>query len=360
MPRPRAAAACCDARARLRGRPAPPGPGQGPPPLSPFETWIALPILFTACVYNTLQLVPVAALPSSVARVLGYPSDLFRLARLATTTPTRELREALAPEGWLASASIVRLWRANYGAQAIENLLWRLSSVDGRVRGVYLCRNSTSFWAPSRSWRVPFARRTPSTRRMQSTGCSVSTWHTHGCLRSSPCRPSERLLRSWTMYYSAATSRRRTNCVLCARARTCASLHSLHSPRSVRSTLRASYGPRMCPCRASGSTYVPLAYTVACQRTFVAAHASIAPAHACVDLYARAAPGGQSHARAPGHVGGFWRRRVKSVGGREPPCRYDTRRLQRLGRGATCPFIAAFTTAPIEAVPHAASSCRSN
>lgn len=115
-------------------RSASPAPGQGPPPLSPFETWIAFPILFTACVYNALQLVPVALLPPTLARVLGNPSDLFRLARLATTTPTRELREALAPEGWLASAMIVRLWRADYGVQAIENLLWRLSSVDGRVR----------------------------------------------------------------------------------------------------------------------------------------------------------------------------------------------------------------------------------
>ncbi|WFD20276.1 hypothetical protein MCAP1_002520 [Malassezia caprae] len=109
-------------------RPAPPAPGQGPPPLSPFETWIAFPMLFAACVYNTLQLVPVALLPPTLARVLGYPSDLFRLARLATTTPTRELREALAPAGWMAGTAIVRLWREKHGAQAMENLLWRLSS----------------------------------------------------------------------------------------------------------------------------------------------------------------------------------------------------------------------------------------
>ncbi|WFD28090.1 hypothetical protein MNAN1_003096 [Malassezia nana] len=115
----------------LRWRPAPSVPAAAVP-LSPFEVWVALPMLFTACVYHTLELVPVALLPATLSRVMGYPSDLFRLAHLATTTPTRTLREALAPDGWLSGAAMVRLWRTNYGSQAIENLLWRLSSVDGR------------------------------------------------------------------------------------------------------------------------------------------------------------------------------------------------------------------------------------
>ena len=127
----------------------PPQPGaRAPParslPLSPLETWVVFPLLIRACVYNTLQLVPIASLPPTLARVVGYPSDVFRLAHLSTTTPTRELREALAPNGWLSSAAIVRLWRATYGEQAIESLLWRLSNVDGRVRYIVSHRNSTS------------------------------------------------------------------------------------------------------------------------------------------------------------------------------------------------------------------------
>lgn len=99
---------------------------------SAFETFVLAPLVVLGVVYNVVQLVPSVYLPPSLG--LGYASDLFLLWQQRTTVSMQALREAFLPHGALGRMPLVQQWRERFGEEGIERLLWRLSSVDGRVR----------------------------------------------------------------------------------------------------------------------------------------------------------------------------------------------------------------------------------
>lgn len=99
---------------------------------SAFETYVLAPLVVLGVVYNVVQLIPSAYLPPSLG--LGYASDLFLLWQQRTTVSMQALREAFLPHGALGRTPLVQQWRERFGEEGIERLLWRLSSVDGRVR----------------------------------------------------------------------------------------------------------------------------------------------------------------------------------------------------------------------------------
>lgn len=101
-------------------------------PSSAWDTWVLGPLTAAAAAYHAAALVPSAWLPTPW-RALGYPSDVFLLLRQRTTISTQVLREALAPGG--ALGGLAHAWRTRFGEEALERLIWRWSSVDGRVRG---------------------------------------------------------------------------------------------------------------------------------------------------------------------------------------------------------------------------------
>ena len=102
-------------------------------PPSAWDTWVLGPLTAAAAAYHAAALVPSAWLPTPW-RAHGYPSDVFLLLRQRTTISTQLLRDALAPGG--ALSGLAHAWRTRFGEEALERLLWRWSSVDGRVRGL--------------------------------------------------------------------------------------------------------------------------------------------------------------------------------------------------------------------------------
>ncbi|WFD33092.1 hypothetical protein MSPP1_004149 [Malassezia sp. CBS 17886] len=98
----------------------------------PFETWVMAPLVWLAVVYDVASLIPARWLPSRVAAHCGYRSDLFLTLGAKTTVSTRVLREAFAPSGALARLGVAEAWHALFGEDAVNTLLARLSSVEGR------------------------------------------------------------------------------------------------------------------------------------------------------------------------------------------------------------------------------------
>ncbi|WFC94739.1 hypothetical protein MBRA1_001373 [Malassezia brasiliensis] len=96
---------------------------------SAWDTWVLGPLTAAAAAYHAAALVPSTWLPMSW-RAHGYPSDVFLLLRQRTTISTQVLREALAPGG--ALNGLAHAWRIRFGDDALERLIWRWSSVDGR------------------------------------------------------------------------------------------------------------------------------------------------------------------------------------------------------------------------------------
>lgn len=104
-------------------------------PAGAYERFIILPLVVLALAYNAVQLVPATWLPQDPCGVFtGYPSDLFLLLQRKTSVSTQVLREALAPHSGTTAGKLVDKWRAKFGDDALDGLLWRLSSVEGRVR----------------------------------------------------------------------------------------------------------------------------------------------------------------------------------------------------------------------------------
>lgn len=104
-------------------------------PAGAYERLIVLPLAVLALAYNVLQLVPTGWLPQDPYGVItGYTSDLFLLLHRKTSVSTQVLREALASRSGTAVGKVADMWRAKFGDDALDALLWRLSSVEGRVR----------------------------------------------------------------------------------------------------------------------------------------------------------------------------------------------------------------------------------
>ncbi|KAL4398788.1 hypothetical protein ACI68E_004185 [Malassezia pachydermatis] len=109
------------------------------------DTWLMAPLTGALALYHILQFVPQAWLPSGILTTWGLPLDLFRMLGVSTIVPTRVLRIAMEPNGQLGRLPILHQWRESFGDEAIENLLWRLSNVEGRK--LYLTLGAMPFLA---------------------------------------------------------------------------------------------------------------------------------------------------------------------------------------------------------------------
>lgn len=147
-----------------------------------YEVWVLAPLTAVAVAYNITQLIPCIWLPQNWNQ-LGYPSDLFLLLHQRTTVTTQVLREALTPEGSLSA--LAQTWLERFGGESIDRLLWRLSSVDGRVRGSLSPRNSTLSLEHGPSWRARIAPTNWIVSFMQPSRSSLHTWPLQCSLASS-------------------------------------------------------------------------------------------------------------------------------------------------------------------------------
>lgn len=107
------------------------------PTSSAFEDYIVYPILFVTVFYHIIHFIPSTLLPATFRHAWwGYPSDLFLLSQAPTSVPTLVLRESLKPNGLLGQSTWIAQWRNTFGNDILEQLITRLSSVEGRVRMV--------------------------------------------------------------------------------------------------------------------------------------------------------------------------------------------------------------------------------
>ena len=113
------------------------------PTSSAFEDYIVYPILFVTVFYHIIHFIPSTLLPATFRHAWwGYPSDLFLLSQAPTSVPTLVLRESLKPNGLLGQSTWIAQWRNTFGNDILEQLITRLSSVEGRVRMVPRCLQS--------------------------------------------------------------------------------------------------------------------------------------------------------------------------------------------------------------------------